>query len=280
MKYILLTFQNITQSVKNKLIFSKEITSKNNGDYCFLNCLHLFRTKSKLESHMKVCENKYFCNVSMRSEGTEILEINQYCKFDKTPFVSYADLDTLIEKIDVCKNNPEKLSTIKVSKHIPSGFPMSTLSSFKSIENKHDVYRGKDCMKKFCKSLREHALKIINFEKKKWKLLTKKQQKSYENACCIYQKNFEDKYVKDKNYGKVRDRFYYTGEYRGAAHSICNLKYNVPKKNPIVSHSRSNYDYHFIGTVSYGIQFIESARFMASLLLNLVDNLAEGSHKI
>ena len=83
MKYILLTFQNITQSVKNKLIFSKEITSKHNGDYCFLNCLHLFRTKSKLESHMKVCENKYFCNVSMLSEDTEILEINQYCKLIK-----------------------------------------------------------------------------------------------------------------------------------------------------------------------------------------------------
>ena len=34
---------------------------------------------------------------------------------------------------------------------------MSTISSSKSIENKHDLNRGKDCMKKFCKSLREHA---------------------------------------------------------------------------------------------------------------------------
>ena len=39
---------------------------------------------------------------------------------------------------------------------------MSTISSFKNIENKHDVYRGKNCMKKFCESLREHAMKIIN----------------------------------------------------------------------------------------------------------------------
>ena len=44
---------------------------------------------------------------------------------------------------------------------------MSTISSFKNIENKHAVYRGKDCMKKFCESLREHALKIISFKKKK-----------------------------------------------------------------------------------------------------------------
>ena len=43
---------------------------------------------------------------------------------------------------------------------------MSAISSFRSIENRHhDVYRGKDCMEKFCEFLREHAMKIINFEK-------------------------------------------------------------------------------------------------------------------
>ena len=46
---------------------------------------------------------------------------------------------------------------------------MSAISSFKNIENKHGVYRGKDCMEKFCKSLTEHAMKIINFKKKKKK---------------------------------------------------------------------------------------------------------------
>ena len=59
---------------------------------------------------------------------------------------------------------------------------MSTISSFRSIENKHDVYRGKYCMKKFCESLREHAMKIINFKKKNMKLITKERQESYENA--------------------------------------------------------------------------------------------------
>ena len=44
----------------------------------------------------------------------------------------------------------------------------------------------------------------------------------------------ENKYFKDKKYCKVRDHCHYTGEYRGAAHSICNLKYSVPKKIPLV----------------------------------------------
>ena len=43
---------------------------------------------------------------------------------------------------------------------------MSTAMSFKDIKNKYDVYRGKYCMKKFCESLIEQAIKIINFTTK------------------------------------------------------------------------------------------------------------------
>ena len=71
------------------------------------------------------------------------------------------------------QNNPEDSSTAKISENIPSGFSMSTISSFRSIENKHDIYRGKNCMKKFCEFLREHAMKMINFKKKKNKVINK-----------------------------------------------------------------------------------------------------------
>ena len=42
-------------------------------------------------------------------------------------------------------------------------------------------------------------------------------------------KIIENRYLKDKKYRKVRDQCHYTEEYRGAAHSVCNLKYSVPK---------------------------------------------------
>ena len=104
-------------------------------------------------------------------------------------------------------------------KYIPSGFSMSTISSFKDIENTHDLYRGKVSMKMFCELLRQHVVKIINFEKKKIRSLTKEQQESNENAKIypICKKRFEDKYAKDKKYCKVRDHYHYTGQYRGAA---------------------------------------------------------------
>ena len=63
---------------------------------------------------------------------------------------------------------------------------MSPIFSFKNIENKHDLYRGKDCMKTFCEPLREYTLEMINFRKKKTKLLANDQQKSNENAKICY----------------------------------------------------------------------------------------------
>ena len=71
---------------------------------------------------------------------------------------------------------------------------------------------------------------------------------SYKNAkiCHTSKEKYENKYFKDKNFCKVRDHCYYTREYRGAAYNICSLKYNVPKKIPLVFHNESNCDYHFI----------------------------------
>ena len=49
----------------------------------------------------------------MPSPKGNILQFNQYMKSDKTPCIIYADLESLIKKIDNCKNNPEKSSATK-----------------------------------------------------------------------------------------------------------------------------------------------------------------------
>ena len=82
---------------------------------------------------------KIFCYVIIPSEDTKILEFNQYQKSDKAPFIIYADLECIIEKIDGFKNNPKNSSTTKVSKHIRSSFSMPAIYSFRSIENKQNV---------------------------------------------------------------------------------------------------------------------------------------------
>ena len=74
--------------------------AKDHGDVYYLNCLHSFPTENKHQSHQKVCKNKDFCNVAMHSENTKIVEFHQNQKSDKAPFVIYADLESLIKKID------------------------------------------------------------------------------------------------------------------------------------------------------------------------------------
>ena len=77
--------------------------------------IHSFRTKKRLESHKKVCENKDFWIVIMPSEDTKILELNQYQKSDKAQFITYGDLECIIETLMNVKNNSENSSTINVA---------------------------------------------------------------------------------------------------------------------------------------------------------------------
>ena len=152
--------------VKKLSALLKVVISKHDSDFYCLNCLHSFKTKNKLESYKMVCENKGFCNIIMPSEDTKILEFSQNQKSDKSPFIIYANVECLREKNDGSKNNHESSFTTKVDEYIPSGSSMPTTSSFKSIKIKHNVHRGKDCLEKFCESLREHVMKIINLKMK------------------------------------------------------------------------------------------------------------------
>ena len=77
----------------------------------------------------------------MPSENTKILEFNKYQKTDKTPSIIYAYLKSLIKVIDGDKSNFEKSSTTKVGEHIPSGFLMPTILSFKDMKN-NMMYKG------------------------------------------------------------------------------------------------------------------------------------------
>ena len=106
------------------------------------------------------------------------------------PYIIYADMESLIKKIDGRANNPENSSTTKIGDLIPCEYSTSKISAFDHIDNKHILYPGKDCMKKFCSSLREHAKIIIDFEKKKLLPSTKIEFKSHQDAklCYIYRK--------------------------------------------------------------------------------------------
>ena len=92
-------------------------------------------------------------------------------------YIIYAGIESLIKTIDGYARNPEN-------------FQQQKQVSIFLVENKHTLYRGEDCMKKFCTSLRQDTTKVLNFEKKKMLPLTKKELKLPQNAteCHICQK--------------------------------------------------------------------------------------------
>ena len=165
-------------------------------------------------------------------------------------------------------------------------------------------------MKRFCKDLKDHATKIIDFKKKDMIPLTKEEKDNYnkENIYHICKKDFN-------NDMKVKDHCHFTGKYRGAAHNICTLRYKILKNISVIFHNGSTYDYHFTikelacefdGNsechgentekykifsvpikkridnknidITYKIKLIDSFRFMVTSLLKLGDNLTDNIH--
>ena len=296
-------------AVKSLSRLLRGITSNYDGDYYCLNCFHSYRTENKLNAHKKICENNEYCNIEMPSPNNNLIKYNQGDKSLKLPFIIYADLECILKKIDTCQNNPDLSSTTKINQHIPSGYSIYTGCSFDKSNNKLSYYRGEDCMRRFCKDLKNHAIEIIDCKKKDMIPLTKEEEDNYnkENICHICKKEF--------NNDKVRDHCHFTGKYRGVAHNTCNLRYKIPKNIPVIFHNGSTYDYHFIikdlacefdGNfeclgentekyitfsvpikkrienknidISYKIKFIDSFRFIATSLSKLVDNLTDNIH--
>ena len=70
----------------------------------------------------------------MPSQDTKILEFGQYQKSDTAPFVIYADLECVIEKIDGCKSNSENSSTTNTSEHVLSRLSMSTIPFLEALK--------------------------------------------------------------------------------------------------------------------------------------------------
>ena len=127
----------------------------------------------------------------MPNENYKILKYNSGEKSLKVPLIIYTDLECLLQKINTCQNNPVKSYTEKKAKHKSSGYSLFTCCSFGKFKNERKYYRGKDCMKIFCKDLRDQAMKIINYEKKKIILTNEEQSLMRIRGFAIYvRKNF------------------------------------------------------------------------------------------
>ena len=96
----------------------------------------------------------------------KILKYSPGEKSLKATFTIYLDLECLLKKRKESRRNNhlEKSYTEKKARHEPSRWAMLTRYSFDKEENKPDYC--KLCIDKFCKTLKERAMEIINYEEK------------------------------------------------------------------------------------------------------------------
>ena len=108
------------------------------------------------------------------------------------PFIKYVDLECLLQKTDTCQYNPENPYKKNKALRVPSGYSLVTCCSYDKSKTESKYYRGKDCIEKLCKYIRDQATKIINYKKKMEILLTDEEKSFHERQryCHICKKSF------------------------------------------------------------------------------------------
>ena len=292
-----------------------KMNSKHNPSQHFCNnCLQGFSEERSRDEHYAYCRSNESVRIEMPTKHPIVEYSNGQHQF-KVPFVMYADFESILEPIQGAINNPNISSTGGVNVHKPSGWCLRSRFAYGNVNNPlTQQYRGPDCVEKFCEHIISEAKRLYtSFPERSMIPLTKSQLKEHKRAtkCHISFKESRD--------SKVRDHCHYSGLYRGAAHSSCNLIYKIPSYIPVVFHNLAGYDAHLfirelakhtthMGIIAKNIEdyisfstkvevdkyvdregnerpreielrFIDSFKFMSSSLDSLVNNLAKGGHK-
>ena len=143
-------------------LLERTLSNHEEDVYC-LNCFNSYTIKNKLKEHEEICNNNDSCRIDLPSLTKKTLKYNPGEKSFKAAYAIYVDLECILKKVQSCQNNPEKSYTEKKARHEPCGWSTFIRCSFDEKENKLDHNRGKDCIEKLCKKLKERVMEIINF---------------------------------------------------------------------------------------------------------------------
>lgn len=193
-------------------------------------CLQFFTNQKKYSSHN--CSQI----LTVLPEKYATIQFKNYDRQQKINFIIYADFESMLIN---CEQTSSK-NTKNLKRHTPSCFGYYLCCSYDPSLNKYVTYRGEDCVEIFIKWLIDDVLNIysILLQNNQMMPLTIEQENSHKNAdrCHICKHFLFD--------DKVRDHDHITAEYRGAAHSLCNLRYRVCSFIPVVFHNLAGYDCH------------------------------------
>ena len=248
-------------------------TTKHDGEmfYC-LRCFNHFPTEKSLDRHLEYCTKQDVIKTVLPKKG-EFLIFKNHKHIVEHPINIVGDFECFTNPIDSCQPDNKNSFTQQYQKHIPSGFCVYPLLG-EGIDFKHDpiISSNKDNLGlEFIDACTKIAIEFYNkFKIAKNMIMTDEDKKNFKESkvcwlcvkgdfiipsssctsCYMMKQQSGGKYSCCKKCGiekkmwKVRDHCHFTGKYRGAAHSKCNLENRIPKFIPILLHNLSGYDAH------------------------------------
>ena len=214
-------------------------------------CLTAFTTEIKYNNHIDFCKRGDKL-IQLPPVGAKVssMEYRESKYSVKHPIVIYADFESILEPVDIKQTDTSILN----QHHTPSSFAIKIVTDV-NFESKFILYRGIDIMTKFNECIKNIAEQYIELRSAYPDCPTLSEQDliKYNNStkCIICEKDLNGAKYKTKskvvikNY-KVKHHNHFTGEFIGAAHTICNLACSNPTFIPVIFHNLSRYDSHFI----------------------------------
>jgi hypothetical protein len=155
------------------------------------------------------------------------------------PYTVYADFELFIVPIAHCSREDDSSHSINVSHHVPASFCYVIVDWTGKAVKEQVLFRGRDVVDTFLRTLLEEVSRLDrNFIEPI--RMTAVDDHSFQNAthCHLCKKPITDE--------KVRNHCHITGQYLGAAHSACNINYEVSKHVTVFFHNLSGYDCHYL----------------------------------
>ena len=130
------------------MLSSKNSNTKCKQHFC-MNCLQGFTQESSRDQHQVYCEDNETIRVEMPRKGSTVEFCDGQNQF-KAPFIMYVDFESILEPIQGPNPEPTGPYTLKVTKHSPSGWCVYSKFAYREVKDPLRLYRGKDCLEKFC----------------------------------------------------------------------------------------------------------------------------------